>query len=318
MSNNISYEDYVKILSSEIEKSSERGLSVMKVTKNNNTMLDAVVLEGMNIAPVAYIHDFYEAFKSGKAIHEIIEDIMLIVSNVPESVKEIVAKMDDYKEASKYILPAIINYEKNQEYLKKVVHRRFLDLAVVYKIAFDVDDGVRGVLTIPNFELEQWCVTEEELYKKAIENARKKDEFSAVPIMELCYDILSHNGVHTEEEARLYEASKDTSDKNFIVLSSDSRQGGASVLLFTDIFKNALEKYYPDSKKLLILPSSIQEVIAMPYPDDEESIKFLKEMVREVNETVVAEEEVLSDDSLYFYDVETDKIGIVEMLKEDI
>lgn len=61
---------------------------------------------------------------------------------------------------------------------------------------------------------------------------------------------------------------------------------------------------------MIILPSSIHEVLLVVY-EEELCMEELKEMVRHVNQTEVAKEEILSD-NVYIYSRKTDKISIVE------
>lgn len=57
-----------------------------------------------------------------------------------------------------------------------------------------------------------------------------------------------------------------------------------------------------------ILPSSIHEVLCVPYDSDDK--EFLSEMVREINASVVANRDVLSD-HIYKYDSEQEQIYMV-------
>ena len=66
-------------------------------------------------------------------------------------------------------------------------------------------------------------------------------------------------------------------------------------MLFPEIFKKISDVYESD---LYILPSSLHEVIALPKIEN--NALELKEMVIEVNSTIVKKEERLSD-SVYCY-----------------
>ena len=61
---------------------------------------------------------------------------------------------------------------------------------------------------------------------------------------------------------------------------------------------------------LYIIPSSIHEVILLPDSGKEPDATALKEMIREVNSTQVAPEEILSD-NLYYYDATDKRVKIV-------
>ena len=87
------------------------------------------------------------------------------------------------------------------------------------------------------------------------------------------------------------------------VLSNSTRLYGAGAILYDDILKEFADK---KQSNLFILPSSVHEVIIIPDKDHITKTK-LQGMVKEVNETQVAEQEVLSD-SVYYFDRNTNKI----------
>ena len=60
------------------------------------------------------------------------------------------------------------------------------------------------------------------------------------------------------------------------------------------------------------MPSSIHEVILIPDTLDMD-IRYMKAMVKEVNGTEVAPDEVLSD-NVYRYDIDTDRIEMMQVL----
>ena len=62
-------------------------------------------------------------------------------------------------------------------------------------------------------------------------------------------------------------------------------------------------------RNFYIIPSSIHEVILIPDTLDMD-IRYMKAMVKEVNGTEVALDEVLSD-NVYRYDIDTDRIEMM-------
>ena len=63
-------------------------------------------------------------------------------------------------------------------------------------------------------------------------------------------------------------------------------------------------------KDLYVLPSSVHEALLLPA-DSSVSGRELCKMVREINETVVSEEEVMSDQA-YYYNRENDTLKMLE------
>ena len=64
-----------------------------------------------------------------------------------------------------------------------------------------------------------------------------------------------------------------------------------------------------------LMPSSIWEVIVVPYPADVERVKGFWEIVKFANKTHLAPEEVLSDTEIYLYEKETNTVRILEKLE---
>lgn len=90
------------------------------------------------------------------------------------------------------------------------------------------------------------------------------------------------------------------------VLSNQCRINGAACLLYPALLDDICESL--DSSFYLI-PSSIHEVLILP-PDNTNDSAKIREMIKEINDTQVAAEEILSY-SLYFYDREENRLCIV-------
>lgn len=88
------------------------------------------------------------------------------------------------------------------------------------------------------------------------------------------------------------------------VLSNKRKINGASIILYNEPLDELSDKLSDD---LLIMPSSIHEVLAIPA-SSMDAID-LKQMVREVNDTEVSEQEILGY-SVYRYNRETGTIEV--------
>ena len=110
-----------------------------------------------------------------------------------------------------------------------------------------------------------------------------------LPMSELLEELM---GVQVEER-----------ELSFYVLTNKDKMFGASAMLYTEQMKRLAYRLQSD---LLILPSSVHEVLLLPDDHDRE-YDFYRQMVQEVNATQVDPEEILSD-SLYRYDREKAEI----------
>ena len=81
-------------------------------------------------------------------------------------------------------------------------------------------------------------------------------------------------------------------------------------MLYMLIFNSSLRDFSDrEGSSFYIIPSSIHELLLLPVEDDSDSAE-IKDMIKDVNDTQVSEEEILSY-SLYYYDREK---GDVTML----
>lgn len=103
--------------------------------------------------------------------------------------------------------------------------------------------------------------------------------------------------VLTDEMANDMVGYPEQADQNkMYILSNVKGINGATCLLYQNVLRDFSEQIQSD---LFILPSSIHEVILVPY-DRSISKEALEAMVKDVNRTQVSQDEVLSD-RVYFY-----------------
>lgn len=91
----------------------------------------------------------------------------------------------------------------------------------------------------------------------------------------------------------------DIAESGFFVLTNDSKEYGATALLFDEYLEDISDVLKSD---LLILPSSIHECIIGKFDEYvEENLDYFKQMVLDVNNEFVSKEDILSD-NIYKYD----------------
>lgn len=182
----------------------------------------------------------------------------------------------------------VINYEWNQERLKKekMVYEKILDLAIVFTVNLREDKDFK--MTITSGLLEQWKITKDELISVAYENFAKAD-----------YAIISYEDVMEQLLGLRIES-------ELCVLLNRSKLRGASGMLRIDLLQDLADKKESD---LLILPSSVNEVLLLAEEDNILDMDSVKKMVEDINRDYVDEEERLSD-NIYTYKRKTGKISI--------
>lgn len=129
-------------------------------------------------------------------------------------------------------------------------------------------------------QLKDWGITADKFYKDVLKtSAANRDRAAEISSIE---DVIS--------------LGDDDSNRTFYVLTNIHRMFGASAMLQQDVLKEFAEK---SGGGFYIIPSSVHEVLLVP-----ESLGILpselKEMLTDVNSSIVKPEEILDED-IYHY-----------------
>lgn len=286
-------EEFAEAVRTEFEKRIEKSVIVQKLNKNNGIVLYSLtVLEDeINISATIYLEPYYEVYED-TGMEYILDRLERVYEeNKPEQSFDI-SKILDYESIKENLRAKLINYELNRDFLKEVPHRRFLDLAIVAYISLEMEEEIEGnaTITVKNNLQQNWKVDTEELIDTALENI--KGDVVVADMSE--YVDMSLFG-DTENLFDIY------------VLTNRLKLHGAVAMLQKDRLKQFSEEL--EKETLTILPSSIHECLIINVEDEPKDIDELREMVKEVNETVVSDQDILSN-NVYIYNRTTDKITI--------
>ncbi len=271
-------------------------ITYQEVMKNNGVELKGIIIEkkGDKISPTIYLESLYEDYEDGNTFGDIIYEILRVYR---KSKKEIKINMDFfryYEQVRERILYKLVHRQSNQKLLQEVPFISWNDLAIVFYYAMDDKMTEKASILIRNSHLEMWDVSLDRIYQDAKENMPKILPEEMMPIKKLLKELLG-------KELPIFE--KESS--NMYVLTNKDRLFGAASLLYAKGIKELSDRL---QKNLIILPSSVHEVILLP--DEGTSAKeFYRNMVKEVNDTQVDEEERLSY-SVYYYNRLTEEIEI--------
>lgn len=209
--------------------------------------------------------------------------------------------MEHFKEK---VILCLINTEQNRELLEDVPNRAFHDLSVVYRWVVEETPDAVGSIIVSNKVADMAGITEEELFRCAVENTRRINPVSVEPMKDIVGGIPEGLSVPPEmrEELERMERIAD----NMWIVSNEKRIHGAVSMLYEEKLHQLAEKLGDD---LFILPSSIHEVIAIPEEMAEKDMTHMVETVQSVNMGNVKLEERLSN-SVYHYDRNARKVTL--------
>lgn len=266
-----------------------KSIDINKVNKNNGVYLTGLIIleQDSNVSPTIYLDSHYNKYQSGEVeFEDVIKDIASEYrqargSNVIKSVT-LELDFDD-------VIAKLVNYEKNKDMLANAPHKRINDLAVTYRNMISNDSNGIASYLITNDIANRYNISEEALDEKAIQNMKEKQGLIIKPLGEVLSGAFP--------EAR-------DMDGGLYVMTNKNGINGATTLLYGKEELSALsEKLKSD---LIILPSSIHEVLILPK-DDAMDVNELKAMVEEINSFAVSEMDFLSD-NIYMFDGKTKEI----------
>lgn len=304
----MNYQEFIKGIKEELQKQvgNELEVVVQKTEKNNGLKLDGIVLkrEGDITAPVHYLQGYFEEFEKGKSLSWCANKILKVEALHQGKAPEVLPILHNWEKASKQVFPMLINREWNQETIKNMPYREFLDLAVIYYIKLDTADVGEATAKINHGMLKLWGIEEQELYDRAMENLKEKSYPEIKGMLHVLEEMLfeevkkeKNQQAGLEDMAQnMRKEIEETGGIGFYVLTNRDKIKGASCLLYTELLVRFGEQV---GKNFYILPSSIHELLLMPDMENMQ-VEELRTMVAEVNEKEVAVDEVLSGQVYYF------------------
>lgn len=269
------------------------------VKKNNGVELQAVVIrtKGEVVSPTIYVDQFIDEIeKEEVTVTEVAEKVFEIYKENKNP--ELGAEVSDFTK-KQYILDHVeyqlVNADRNASRLEKVPSKKIADLAALYRTVISNDQHGTASFVVTDEMMELAGISIEELDEAATRNT-KNAGFSVKSMQQVMAEMMGMS----EEMA---EAMAD--GPQMFVLTNGRKTNGANILLFKEQLAELAEKVDDD---FFILPSSIHELLAIPASQVDEA-EQLRQMVREVNDTQVAPDEILGYE-VYRYNRETGEVEV--------
>lgn len=287
------FETFLKEISEGLEQRTGFAVEVREVLKNNGIRLHGLILEdGKAVRPTIYAEGLFKAWRDqGIGMEQIISKAIELLQTENSEVSMDVEEYSNFEKIRRRVFYKLICYQKNQALLKTVPYMRFLDLAKVFVVDTSVENSGQATILIRWDHVNLWGIDLDELNLVAEENTERM--FPAMTLR--MSDVIGALDPDLEWTDGL---------NNMFVITNEKKMFGASVLNYARFFRKFADNI--GWKNLIILPSSVHELIVAP---DDGRAKDLEPMVKEINETVVSADDVLSD-SVYLYRYEEDRIEV--------
>ena len=156
----------------------EMVVEIQEVTKVNLS-LDGLTIrkQGENIAPTIYLNQYFNQFNDGRAMDDIVQDIIKVYeNNQPKNIMDVFKTEDfyDFEKMKEKIVLKVINTERNLDLLEQVPHLDMegLGLSVVFYVSLMTAEHSAGIL-IKNEHLKLWEKTVSDLTSLAEINTNR-------------------------------------------------------------------------------------------------------------------------------------------------
>lgn len=285
----MNYQEFLSSMRTELSARITPGatLKIQTIMKNNGTHYDGLIIlqPGSNIAPTIYLTPYYHRYLDGVPLEDIYSDILSTYEqHLPETDFDI-EMFTDFKRACSRIVMRLISKEYNQSLLTDVPYVTYHDLAIVFYCLIYADSNNQGSILIHNSHMNMWNTSIEQLYHLALQNTPELLPHKLIPMAEL---LKTHPLAHL----------LDLNEIPMYILTNIYKTNGASSILYDNLLMQIADHLQQD---FIILPSSIHELILVPVDTfDIHELEYYTQVVREVNETQLADDEVLSDHAYYY------------------
>ncbi len=286
----------------------EATIEVSEVCKNNSTSYDTLMIccNKSKLSPCIRLKTYYEEMINSKEEGGFTEALSKIVATYQDAIKNknnnmLYDALTNYNAIKDRITCRIVNRKTNLKLLAELPYTEFLkEFAITYSIVTKLnDDGMESV-RVTKALMDYWNISLLELYEVALENTIRLFPKVSFRMEEIIIKLLGQPMPEQEAEGG-----------SMYVFSNQQGINGATVLIYPDALKEFISRYQVTEKYLLILPSSIHEIILVPA-NKLSMQENLQQMVKEINQSEVAEDEILSN-RILIYDCEKDALYCNEM-----
>lgn len=292
-------QEFTQEACTEIAKILGREVQYKEVEKLNGAKhYGLIILEpGCNVAPTLYLEPFFDMYLYTKNWTDTVGRIIRAYQADSFPKRLDMGWFKDFEKVRELVCHKLVNFKANKALLEDIPYIRYLDFAIIYCVYYKDDEIGSGSILIHNSHLEAWGCTTQDLARLAEENTPRLYPL-AVSTME---NVLQECMADTEELPPIEEI-----PIPMHIMTNTEKANGAITILYQNALKNFAERIHSD---VVILPSSVHEVILLPLREDDDFREF-RNMVCEVNRSGLAREDFLSD-NVYLYRRDTCSIEIV-------
>jgi hypothetical protein len=221
-----------------------------------NVTLDGLNLVGegdITVTPTIYINDMYEHYQKTDDLQEVLQRAASKMEHAIKEAPDVVPAID-FNAAKDNIVFQLVNTEQNKEMLQDMPNRSFQDLSIIYRWIVKTDvEGIQSTV-IHNSLAEKLGISEEQMFKLAVENTRRIFPPTVKSMNDVIRDMFMKDGMPAEIADMMI--GEIPAEQTMWVISNDRGINGAISMLYEDKLHGLAENLGTD---LYIMPSSLHE-----------------------------------------------------------
>ncbi len=292
----ITFEEFVNNLTEGIKKNlpedlKEAKIDVVTTIKNNDTKVTGLCIRVReeNLTPTIYVAEYYKDYVNNKMdLEEIIKEVIDLRIKFRKEKKMDMNWIEDFDQVKGKIIPTFAGLEENNKAIMEMCpYVKILDMIMIFRIVVDIDGNDKGMgsIVVKDDMQNKWRVTTQTLFETALKNA--KGSFKIRSMFETVSNMVGSENVDKEvfKEDLMY------------VITNKSMMYGAAAIIDEEFMWDVYDKIGGD---FYIIPSSVHELIALPFSKVDEDTDFINDMIKTVNKTQLEEKDVLSDHAYKF------------------
>ena len=281
-------------------------LELKEVRKNNGVIMHGLLIfsGSRNTVPTIYLDSFWEAYESGQSFAAVLARLLKLYREEMPGRDINMSFFQCFDKVKERICYRLIRQKGNEELLRESPHIEFLDLALCFYYAYEGRHIGEGSRRIKNAHAQRWGVKTVDLVRLAEQNTVRLFGWECISMEDIMRESPEFDDVEGMPEPAARGGFLEYNPMR--ILTNARRIFGAVCMLYPGVLEKLSAR---EQKNFYILPSSVHEVILLPETGIE-TAGDLREMISEVNSTLLAPEEVLSD-NLYYYDFKEKKVKII-------
>lgn len=275
-----------KLVEEGLQGKGDYSFSWYTANKNNITKKGLMISEkGKSVSLTVYFEQSYQEYLGGRPLSDISKEIieLSVERGYPDISK---MHLKDYEKMKEKLRVRMVGKERNEAFLEEGPYKvHSMGAEIVYVELKRTEEGAMG-FHVTHENLQEWGVSASEIFETALENSQREE---SVRFRSMTVEVASIMGTEAPEEGPLNK-------KELHVLSNQSRDHGAAVLLYPGVLEEVHRKMEGD---YYILPSSVHEVIILSK-ETHFTPAELRKMVVDINREQVPLEDRLGNDVYEF------------------